>query len=162
MQRQAASYPPCVDPELRVSLSLLFLSDCCLWGWFGLRLSSLVSCPSHQLYSGPETSLCIRITWRACYHPDCMTLSQRRLGCGLRICISNRFPGDVHDVYLRDHFQRITLRNLRGVYENHWYPNITFNLVFLHRCNSSVLVKYIISRNLEQRREVIYCFNLDS
>lgn len=43
-----------------------YLFDCCLLGWLGLRLSTLVFCQSDQLCSGSPTSVDIRITWRAC------------------------------------------------------------------------------------------------
>lgn len=62
-------------------------------------------------YNGPQTLVCIRITWRA-YEDRFLDLTLRvsdsvGLSWGLRNCISNKLPGDVvllvHVPYFENH-----------------------------------------------------------
>lgn len=43
--------------------------------------------PTMPQWSASHTSVCIRITWKACYNPD--VSDSVGLGCGSRICIPN-------------------------------------------------------------------------
>lgn len=56
-------------------------------------------------FSGSQTLVCFRISWRACESMDCWALTPN--SCGLRICIFNKFLDDLR-CWLRNYSLRIT------------------------------------------------------